>query len=95
VIIDVQLKRVEVMLAAKSLKMEITQAARDAILAEGYDAAYGARPLKRAIQKLVQDPLALRLLAGDFVSGETILVDVDGSGGKLRFEKQVAEAVAA
>jgi len=95
VIIDLQLKRVENLLAARGLKMTVTQAAKDTILAEGYDAAFGARPLKRAIQRLVQDPLALRLLAGDFLSGETVVVDVDsGGGGKLRFEKSL-ETVAA
>ncbi len=94
VIIDLQLKRVEGLLAARGLKMVVSQPARDAILTEGYDAAFGARPLKRAIQRLVQDPLALRLLAGDFLAGETILVDTEGASGKLRFEKQL-ETVAA
>ncbi|NDJ12760.1 MAG: ATP-dependent chaperone ClpB [Acidobacteriia bacterium] len=94
VIIDLQLKRVEALLAARSLKMVVSQAAKEAILAEGYDAAFGARPLKRAIQRLVQDPLALRLLEGDFLSGETILVDTDDASGKLRFDKQL-EMVAA
>ena len=93
-IIDLQLKRVEALLAARSLKMVVSQAAKEAILAEGYDAAFGARPLKRAIQRLVQDPLALRLLEGDFLSGETILVDTDDASGKLRFDKQL-EMVAA
>ncbi|MCU1325925.1 MAG: Clp protease ClpX [Bryobacterales bacterium] len=95
VIIDLQLKRVESLLSARGLKMVVTQAAKDAIMAEGYDAAFGARPLKRAIQRLVQDPLALRLLAGDFLSGETILVDEDGSSGKLKFDKQHIESIAA
>ncbi|HXJ37723.1 MAG TPA: AAA family ATPase, partial [Bryobacteraceae bacterium] len=94
VIIDLQLKRVEAMLVPRGLKMVVTQAAKDAIMADGYDSAYGARPLKRSIQRLLQDPLALRLLAGEFLSGETVVVDADGSGGKLRFEKQI-ETVAA
>jgi ATP-dependent Clp protease ATP-binding subunit ClpB len=95
VIIDLQLKRVEGLLTARGLKMVVTQAAKDAIMTEGYDAAFGARPLKRAIQRLVQDPLALRLLAGEFLAGETIVVDTEGDTGKLRFEKRVAEPVAA
>ena len=48
---------------------------------------YGARPLRRAIQRLVQDPLSLRLLAGEYLAGETVIVDRDGDAGKLKFEK--------
>ncbi len=86
VIIELQLKRLEKQLADRGLKLEITQAAKEAVLADGYDPAYGARPMKRAIQRLIQDPLALRLLAGDFLSGETVLVDKDGETGKLTFD---------
>jgi ATP-dependent Clp protease ATP-binding subunit ClpB len=70
------------------MKLEITPAAKELIMTDGYDAAYGARPMRRAIQRLVQDPLAMKLLAGDFLSGDTIVVDRDGDGTKLRFEKQ-------
>jgi ATP-dependent Clp protease ATP-binding subunit ClpB len=94
VIIDLQLKRVENLLAPRGLKMVVTQAAKDAIMADGYDAAYGARPLRRAIQRMVQDPLALRLLAGDFLAGETVVVDADSQAGKLRFEKQLQPVAA-
>jgi len=94
VIIDLQLTRVENLLTPRGLRMVVTQAAKDAILADGYDAAYGARPLRRAIQRMVQDPLALRLLAGDFLAGETIVVDAEGEAGKLRFEKQLETAAA-
>ncbi len=87
VIIDLQLKRVESLLADRSLKLTVTPAAKEVIMAEGYDPAYGARPLRRAIQRLVQDPLSLRLLAGEFLAGETVVVDADGQGGKLKFEK--------
>ena len=63
---------------------------------EGYDPAYGARPMRRSIQRLIQDPLALKLLAGEFLAGETILVDRDVDTGKLKFSKQEAmEPVAA
>ncbi len=58
---------------------------------DGYDPAYGARPMRRSIQRLIQDPLALRLLAGEFLAGETVLVDREGESAKLKFEK-VAEA---
>ncbi|MDP9170944.1 MAG: ATP-dependent chaperone ClpB [Acidobacteriota bacterium] len=84
VIIDLQLGRVESMLSGRGLKLEVTPAAKELIISDGYDPAYGARPMRRSIQRLVQDPLSLRLLAGDFLSGETILVDVDGNG-KLQF----------
>jgi ATP-dependent Clp protease ATP-binding subunit ClpB len=87
VIIDIQLKRVEKMLVTRGLKLEVTQAAKDLIMADGYDPAYGARPLRRSIQRLIQDPLALRLLAGEFLSGETVIVDRDGESDKVKFDK--------
>jgi ATP-dependent Clp protease ATP-binding subunit ClpA len=96
VIIDLQLKRVENQLADRGLKLEVTQAAKEVVMADGYDPAYGARPMRRSIQRLIQDPLSLRLLAGEFLSGETVVVDKDGDTSKLKFEKQVAaEPVAA
>ena len=94
VIIDLQLARVGKMLADRGLKLEVTPAAKELIMNDGYDPAYGARPMRRSIQRLIQDPLALRLLAGDFLSGETIVVDKDGDSGKLKFEKS-PELVAA
>jgi ATP-dependent Clp protease ATP-binding subunit ClpB len=87
VIIELQLNSVRKMLTPRGLKLEITQAAKDLILSDGYDPSYGARPMRRAIQRLLQDPLALRLLAGDFLSGDTILVDREGDSTKLKFEK--------
>jgi ATP-dependent Clp protease ATP-binding subunit ClpB len=91
VIIDLLLKRLEGQLADRGLKVQVTAAAKELIMTDGYDPAYGARPMRRSIQRLIQDPLALRLLAGEFLAGETILVDRDGEGGKLKFEK-VAES---
>jgi ATP-dependent Clp protease ATP-binding subunit ClpB len=88
VIIDLQLERVRTMLSDRGVKLEVTPAAKEAIMQEGYDPAYGARPMRRAIQKLLQDPLALRLLAGDFLAGDTVVADADGAGGKLKFAKQ-------
>jgi ATP-dependent Clp protease ATP-binding subunit ClpB len=93
VIINLQLDRVRTMLSERGVKLEVTAAAKEAIMHEGYDPAYGARPMRRAIQKLLQDPLALRLLAGDFLAGDTVVADVDDTGGKLTFAKQT-EAVA-
>jgi ATP-dependent Clp protease ATP-binding subunit ClpB len=93
VIIDLQLKRIEKMLAERGLKLVVTKAAKELIISDGYDPNFGARPMRRSIQRLVQDPLALRLLAGEYLAGETVVVDTDGDGGKLRFEK-AAEPVA-
>jgi ATP-dependent Clp protease ATP-binding subunit ClpB len=87
VIIDLQLQRVEKLLVSRGLKLEVTAAAKEVIMNDGFDPAYGARPLRRSIQRLVQDPLALRLLAGDFLAGETVVVDRDGDSGLMRFEK--------
>ena len=95
VIIDLQLKRVEKLLADRGLKLEVTPAAKEVIMADGYDPAYGARPMRRSIQRLIQDPLSLRLLAGDFLAGETIVVDRDGDTGKLKFDKSPAPELAA
>ena len=87
VIIGLQLKRVEGLLAARGLKLEVTEAAKALLMNDGYDPAYGARPMRRSIQRLVQDPLAMKLLAGEYLAGETIIVDQDGDTGKLKFEK--------
>ncbi|MDP9053410.1 MAG: ATP-dependent chaperone ClpB [Acidobacteriota bacterium] len=88
VIIDLQLRRLENQLADRGLKMRVTPAAKETIMADGYDPAYGARPMRRSIQRLIQDPLSLRLLAGEFLAGEIVIVDNDGDNGKLKFEKQ-------
>ena len=66
--------------------MALTDAAKDQLVREGYDPAYGARPLKRAIQRLVLDPLALRVLDGQFREGDTIVVDAAATG--LTFQKR-------
>jgi ATP-dependent Clp protease ATP-binding subunit ClpB len=65
--------------------MIVTDAAKELIAEEGYDPAYGARPLKRAIQRLVQNPLAIRVLEGAFEEGETVIVDRDPGGAQLVF----------
>ena len=89
-IIQIQLKRVVGMLAERGLKLELTPAAVEVVLAEGYDPSYGARPMRRAIQRLIQDPLAMHLLSGQFVAGDTVVADVDPATRTLRFEKQSA-----
>jgi ATP-dependent Clp protease ATP-binding subunit ClpB len=79
-VVDLQMARLRRLAADKRLKLELTEKARAFLAAEGYDPVYGARPLKRAIQKHLQDPLALRILAGDFAPGDTVIIDA-GAGG--------------
>ena len=77
-IVKIQLRRLRKLLADQKLSLELSERAVDLICEEGYDPAFGARPLKRAIQRLVQDPLAKEILAGRFKPGDTIYVDRDG-----------------
>jgi ATP-dependent Clp protease ATP-binding subunit ClpB len=85
-IVELQLERVRRLLADRRMDLAITEAAEDLIAEEGYDPAFGARPLKRAIQRLVQNPLAMRILEGEFDDGDTIRVD-RGEGDQLVFER--------
>ncbi|MGI9042698.1 MAG: ATP-dependent chaperone ClpB [Gemmatimonadaceae bacterium] len=84
-IIGLQLKRLDVLLADRKLSIELTPAAKHVLATEGYDPAFGARPLKRAIQRLLQNPLALAVLEGRFMEGDRVKVDV-GADGHLEFE---------
>jgi ATP-dependent Clp protease ATP-binding subunit ClpB len=86
-IVDLQLTRLRSRLAERGLALELTDAAKEAIADAGWDPAYGARPLKRAIQRLLENPLARRLLEGDFGDGDTIMVDAQN--GELVFTKLV------
>ncbi len=79
-IVSIQLKRVEKLLEERGYRLEISDAAREYLADAGYDPDYGARPLKRAIQRELQDPLAVKILNGDFHPGETILIDRTGQG---------------
>jgi ATP-dependent Clp protease ATP-binding subunit ClpB len=92
-IVDLQLGRLRERLAERRIELELADAAKEALAEAGWDPAYGARPLKRAIQRLVENPLALRLLEGDFADGDTIRVNADG--GEIRFEKVGTAAAAA
>ncbi|HJU36923.1 MAG TPA: AAA family ATPase [Gaiellaceae bacterium] len=92
-IVELQLARLRERLAERQIELELTDAAKDALAEAGWDPAYGARPLKRAIQRLVENPLALRLLEGDFADGDTIRVDAED--GEIRFEKVGTPAAAA
>ena len=88
-IVDIQLNNVSKRLKERKIGIEVTAAAREAIISEGYDPQYGARPMKRAIQRLVSDPLALQLINGDFLEGDTVLVDASGTGNELKFSRLV------
>ncbi|HZA50007.1 MAG TPA: AAA family ATPase, partial [Myxococcaceae bacterium] len=85
-IVDIQLQRLRKLLAEKRMDLELTDAATSFLAERGYDPVYGARPLKRAIQRFVQDPLALRILKGEFVPGDTVIVDAGKD--ELRFTKR-------
>jgi ATP-dependent Clp protease ATP-binding subunit ClpB len=74
-IVDIQLRRVAALLQERGYTLEVSEAAREYLAEVGYDPDYGARPLKRAIQRHLQDPLALKLLSGEFQEGDTIRVD--------------------
>ncbi|MEI7635263.1 MAG: ATP-dependent chaperone ClpB [bacterium] len=84
-IIDIQMRRVFERLGDRKMTLELTEAARRLIAAEGYDPAYGARPLKRAIQREILDPLSLKMLEGAFHEGDSIRADA--RNGKIVFEK--------
>jgi ATP-dependent Clp protease ATP-binding subunit ClpA len=86
-IVDIQLVNVAKLLKDRKVKLEVSAAAKDAIIAEGYDPQFGARPMKRAIQRLVSDPLALKLITGDFLEGDTILVDAKPGESDLQFSR--------
>jgi len=87
-IVEIQLQRLRARLAERGLTLEIADAAKEAVAEAGWDPTYGARPLKRAIQRLVENPLAVRLLEGAFAAGDTVLVDA--RDGELVFERTSA-----
>jgi ATP-dependent Clp protease ATP-binding subunit ClpB len=87
-IVDIQLRRFADRVAGRDLVLEVTDAAKDTLAETGWDPQYGARPLKRAIQKNLEDPLAKRVLAGDFPPGTRIVVD-RGPAGELTFKSHV------
>ncbi len=84
-IVGIQLDRVRELLEQRRIEIEVTPAVKTLLANKGYDPHYGARPLKRVIQRLVQDPLAMRILEGDFPEGSKVRVDTDGD--TLTFEK--------
>jgi ATP-dependent Clp protease ATP-binding subunit ClpB len=79
-VVELQLGRLKKLLSDKRLTLELSEAARAFLAKEGYDPVYGARPLKRAIQRFLQDPLALKILGGEFVPGDQIRAEVAADG---------------
>ena len=98
-IVDIQLEHLRARLAERRLTIELTPEARRYLVRVGYDPVYGARPLKRAIQKHLETPLALLLVGGKVRDGEKVTVDYDRTGQKLLFNPRpsavAAEAKAA
>jgi ATP-dependent Clp protease ATP-binding subunit ClpB len=86
-IVKLLLKNVEKLLEERKITLELTPAAYALLLEEGYDPAYGARPLRRTIQRLIQDPLALQILEGKVLPGDRVKVDRDGKKDAMRFER--------
>ena len=85
-IIELRLEDVRRLLADRKISLELTDGAKELLFTQGYDPNFGARPLKRAIQKLVQDPLALKILDGEVLHGDHIIVDADKAAGKMKLE---------
>ncbi len=91
-IIEVQLERLRAMLAERNITLKLDESAKQLLANEGYDPNYGARPLKRAIQTLIQNPLAIKLLQGEIDAGQTIHVSADGDEIKLTPEAATVTA---
>jgi ATP-dependent Clp protease ATP-binding subunit ClpB len=92
-IVDLRLEDLRRLLSDRKISLELTPKAKELIFTEGYDPNYGARPLKRAIQRIVQDPLAMKILDGEVLHGDHVVVDVDKKERKLTFKvaKRVGE----
>jgi ATP-dependent Clp protease ATP-binding subunit ClpB len=93
-ILELRLNEVRKLLEDRQISLELTEPARQLILASGSDAAYGARPLKRALQRMVQDPLAIKILNGEVLHGSHVRIDVDRNSNQLHFEPMGREAMA-
>jgi len=91
-IIDVQLERLCAMLHERNISLVLEDSAKQLLAREGYDPNFGARPLKRAIQTLIQNQLAMKLLRGEILPGQTVIVSAEGD--EMKFATQVAAAVA-
>jgi len=93
-ILDLRLNEVSKLLEDRQISLELTEPARQLILIAGSDAAYGARPLKRALQRMVQDPLAIKILNGEILHGAHVRISADRNSNQLQFEPMGREAMA-
>jgi ATP-dependent Clp protease ATP-binding subunit ClpB len=91
-IVEIQLKDLRKRLAERKLQLEVKPEAKAMLAERGYDPVFGARPLKRTIQRMIENPLAVEVLAGRFTEGDTVVVEPDGE--TLRFKKETPAAVA-
>jgi ATP-dependent Clp protease ATP-binding subunit ClpB len=94
-IIDMQIRHLTEKLAERQLTLRLTAAARALLFREGYDPAYGARPMRRAIQRLIQDPLALKILDGEVHPGDTVVANADPKSDEMKFVRETVKAGAA
>jgi ATP-dependent Clp protease ATP-binding subunit ClpB len=92
-IVELRLEDVRRLLADRKISIELTDGAKELLFTQGYDPNFGARPLKRAIQKLIQDPLAMKILDGEILHGDHVVIDADKKAGKMKFSvsKRVGE----
>jgi len=93
-ILDLRIQELLKLLEDRQISLELTEPARQLILASGWDPVYGARPLKRALQRMVQDPLAMKILDGEVLHGAHVRIDVDRRSNQLHFEPMGREAMA-
>jgi ATP-dependent Clp protease ATP-binding subunit ClpB len=91
-IIELQATSLRSRLASRRIELELTDAARALLVEHGYDPAYGARPLKRTLQREVENPLAMKVLSGEVAEGDTVVVDADD--GEITFQRTPAVAEA-
>jgi ATP-dependent Clp protease ATP-binding subunit ClpB len=92
-IIDLRLGDLKQLLSDRKIVLQLTEGAKHQLMLTGYDRAYGARPLKRALQKLIQDPLAIKILDGEVLHGDHVLVDADPLNNRLEFKVRNRQAV--
>jgi ATP-dependent Clp protease ATP-binding subunit ClpB len=91
-IIELQMRNVVKLLSERKITLKLKPAAKTLLFREGFDPAYGARPMKRAVQRLIQDPLALKLLDGEVKPGDTVTVDADPRSDEMKFATETAKA---
>ena len=92
-IIELQIAQLKKLLEEKKIRIELLPAAKQLLFRRGYDPNFGARPLRRAIQTLIQDPLAMKLLDGEIQTGDAVTVDADLDKGVMKFEREAVTAL--